>query len=147
MGVLDFGRLCPTDESSHELCPGYFGHIELARPVFYIQYFTHILKILRCVCFKCSKLLIDKQQYKQALEMSPKDRWDYVFSLASKVTRCGDENQDGCGCKQPDKIRKEGLATINAEWKKIFIFFFNVIKIVITATKKLIFSYRTKISV
>ena len=35
----------------------------------------------------------------------------------------------------------------NAEWKKIFIFFFNVIKIVITATKKLIFSYRTKISV
>jgi len=36
--------------------PGYFGHIELARPVFYIQYLNTIMKILRCVCIKCSKL-------------------------------------------------------------------------------------------
>jgi DNA-directed RNA polymerase II subunit RPB1 len=26
--------------------PGYFGHIELARPVFYIQYLNTIIKIL-----------------------------------------------------------------------------------------------------
>jgi DNA-directed RNA polymerase II subunit RPB1 len=119
MGVLEPGLICPTDGLNYMETPGYFGHIELARPVFYIQYLTHVLKILRCVCFKCSKLLIDKQQYKQALEMSPKDRWDFVFQIASKVVRCGDENNDGCGCKQPDKIRKEGLATIYAEWKKV----------------------------
>jgi DNA-directed RNA polymerase II subunit RPB1 len=119
MGVLEPGLICPTDGLNYMETPGYFGHIELARPVFYIQYLNNILKILRCVCFKCSKLLIDKQQYKQALEMSPKERWDFVFKNASEIPRCGEENNDGCGCKQPDKIRKEGLATIYAEWKKI----------------------------
>jgi DNA-directed RNA polymerase II subunit RPB1 len=119
MGVLDPGLICPTDGLNYMETPGYFGHIELARPVFYIQYLTHVLKILRCVCFKCSKLLIDKQQHKQALDMDPKRRWDYVFELASKVVRCGEENHDGCGCKQPDKIRKEGLSTIYAEWSKL----------------------------
>lgn len=119
MGVLEPGLICPTDGLNYMETPGYFGHIELARPVFYIQYLTHVLKILRCVCFKCSKLLIDKQQYKKALHLNGKERWDYVFSIASKVKRCGDENPDGCGCKQPDKIRKEGLGTIFAEWKKV----------------------------
>jgi DNA-directed RNA polymerase II subunit RPB1 len=40
-----------------------------------------------------------------------------VFSLASKIKRCGEDIEDGCGCLQPNKIRKEGLATIFAEWK------------------------------
>jgi DNA-directed RNA polymerase II subunit RPB1 len=37
--------------------------------------------------------------------------------LASKIKRCGEDIEDGCGCLQPNKIRKEGLATIFAEWK------------------------------
>lgn len=119
MGVLEPGLICPTDGLNYMDTPGYFGHIELARPVFYIQYMTHIMKILRCVCFKCSKLLIDKHKYKQSLNMDSKQRWDFVFSKASKVQRCGDENENGCGCKQPSKFSKEGLATINAEWKKL----------------------------
>lgn len=119
MGVLEPGLICPTDGLNYMQTPGYFGHIELARPVFYIQYLTHILKILRCVCFKCSKLLLDKQQHSHVLDMTAKDRWDYVFSVANKLQVCGEENSDGCGCKQPDKIRKDGLASIYAEWKKM----------------------------
>ena len=46
-------------------------------------------------------------------------RWNAVFSLASKVKRCGDCTSDGCGCKQPSKIKKEGLSTIFAEWENI----------------------------
>ena len=46
-------------------------------------------------------------------------RWNYVFQIASKVKRCGEEIEDGCGCKQPDKIKKEGLATLIAEWSNI----------------------------
>jgi DNA-directed RNA polymerase II subunit RPB1 len=97
--------------------PGYFGHIELARPVFYIQYLNTILKVLRCVCFKCSKLLISKEKYKQALKLTGDSRWKYVFSLASKIKRCGEDTENGCGCLQATRIRKEGLATIFAEWK------------------------------
>ena len=117
MGVLEPGLICPTDGLNYMQTPGYHGHIELARPVFYIQYLKEILKCLRCVCFKCSKLLISKDKYKQALKLQGEARWKYVFALADKIKRCGEDTEDGCGCLQPNKIRKEGLATIFAEWK------------------------------
>ena len=63
MGVLEPGLVCPTDGLDYMQTPGYFGHIELAKPVFYIQYLHTIQKILHCVCFKCSKLLINKERY------------------------------------------------------------------------------------
>ena len=117
MGVLEPGLICPTDGLDYMQTPGYAGHIELAKPVFYIQYLSTIIKCLRCVCFKCSKLLISKEKYKKTLTLSGEARWKYVFSLASKLKRCGEDTEDGCGCLQPNKIRKEGLATIFAEWK------------------------------
>jgi DNA-directed RNA polymerase II subunit RPB1 len=117
MGVLEPGLICPTDGLDYMQTPGYFGHIELARPVFYIQYLGTLLKVLRCVCFKCSKLLVSKEKYSQALKMVGDARWKYVFSLASKMKRCGEDTEDGCGCLQPDSIKKEGLATIYATWK------------------------------
>ena len=39
--------------------------------------------------------------------------------MASKIKRCGEDTSDGCGCKQPNKIKKEGLATLYAEWNNI----------------------------
>ena len=30
MGVIERGRVCPTDEYDSTITPGYFGHIELA---------------------------------------------------------------------------------------------------------------------
>ena len=47
MGVLDPGYICPSDGLDYVETPGYFGHVNLARPVFYIQYLTTIMKILR----------------------------------------------------------------------------------------------------
>ena len=117
MGVLEPGLICPTDGLDYMQTPGYAGHIELARPVFYIQYLSTIQKCMKCVCFKCSKLLVSKDKYKQALKLQGEARWKYVFSLCGKVKRCGDDSEDGCGTLQPSKIRKEGLATIFAEWK------------------------------
>ena len=38
MGILEPGLICPTDGLNNINTPGYFGHINLARPVFYIQY-------------------------------------------------------------------------------------------------------------
>ena len=54
MGVLESGLICPTDGLNNIETPGYFGHIELSRPVYYIQYLTTVIKILRCTCIKCS---------------------------------------------------------------------------------------------
>ena len=115
MGVLDPGMICPTDGLDYVQTPGYFGHINLSRPVYYIQYLSTIMKICRCVCIKCSKLLIDKEKYNYLLKSTAETRWNKVFTLASKKHRCGEDSHNGCGCLQP-KIRKEGLATIIAEW-------------------------------
>ncbi len=116
MGVLEPGFICPTDGLDYMQTPGYFGHIELARPMYYIQYLSVIMKILRCCCFKCSKLLISKEKNKHLLNKNSSDRWNSVFSIASKIKRCGEDTNNGCGCKQPNKIKKEGLATLIAEW-------------------------------
>merc|ERR1712127_598034 len=75
MGVLEPGLVCPTDGLDYMETPGYFGHIELARPIFYIQYLNTIIKILRCICIKCSKILIDKEKYFEILETDNRKRW------------------------------------------------------------------------
>ena len=118
MGVLEPGIICPTDGLTYIDTPGYFGHIELARPVFAIQHIKDIIKISRCVCFKCSKLLINKQAHKHITSWSASSRWDYVSNLAKNVKRCGEATLDGCGCKQPD-IKLEGMATILAMWENM----------------------------
>ena len=38
MGTTEMGKVCGTCGQNNMDCPGHFGHIELARPVFYIQY-------------------------------------------------------------------------------------------------------------
>ena len=63
MGVLEPGLICPTDGLDYMQTPGYFGHIEMAKPVFYIQYLNTVIQILKSVCFKCSKLLVDKNDF------------------------------------------------------------------------------------
>lgn len=66
---LEFVSICTITFSITELynfhptgnmteCPGHFGHIDLAKPVFHVGFVTKTIKILRCVCFYCSKLLV-----------------------------------------------------------------------------------------
>lgn len=41
-------------------CPGYFGHIELAKPMFHIGFIRNVLKVLRAVSFHNSKVMLPK---------------------------------------------------------------------------------------
>jgi DNA-directed RNA polymerase beta' subunit len=119
MGTIDPNIICPTDGMTYIDTPGYFGHIELARPVFFMQHFKEIVKICKCVCFKCSKLLIDKEQHRHILEWDSEARWSYVYDIASKTKRCSFANQDGCGCKQFDRIKVDNMSFIYAIWENV----------------------------
>ena len=44
--------------------PGYFGHVELAKPVYHQGFFNVMLKALRCVCYHCSRLRLDENDFK-----------------------------------------------------------------------------------
>jgi DNA-directed RNA polymerase II subunit RPB1 len=129
MGVLEHNKVCSTCEQKNVFCPGHFGHIKLAKPVFHAMFFDITRKILKCVCYRCSKILISSQTSKPELKadiqkiMNIKDnqsRWNAYFKLCSantKIKCCGDDGSLGCGARQPSKYNKDGPMKIMAEWK------------------------------
>jgi len=117
MGVLENGKLCRSCGQNNHGCPGHFGHYRLARPVYSIQFYPMILKILRCVCIKCAKLLINKDTAKTLRKAKGENRWKAVLLACQEVTRCGEQTEDGCGARQPHRYNDEDLCRIVAEWK------------------------------
>jgi DNA-directed RNA polymerase beta' subunit len=53
-------------------CPGHFGHIELATPVFHVGFMTKIKKVLETVCFNCGKIKLDEVRH-------PYGGWRIIF--------------------------------------------------------------------
>ena len=134
LGVLEHNRICSTCEQKNIFCPGHFGHIKLAKPVFHSMFFDITRKILKCVCYKCSKLLISKNTTLPNIQNDIKKisniknnqkRWEAFFKLCNKTINntkfrfCGDDGSIGCNSKQPTKYTKEGSMKIIAEWKSI----------------------------
>ncbi|KAH7850342.1 hypothetical protein Vadar_031346 [Vaccinium darrowii] len=134
LGTIDRRMKCETCMGSMAECPGHFGHLELARPMFHIGFMKTVLSILHCVCFNCSKLLADEedQKFKHALRVrNPKHRLKKIQDACKNKAKCegGDEielqNLDseepinkghgGCGAQQP-KITIQGMIMI-AEYK------------------------------
>ncbi|KAE8279100.1 DNA-directed RNA polymerase II subunit RPB1 [Larimichthys crocea] len=143
-GVIERTGRCQTCAGNMTECPGHFGHIELAKPVFHVGFVTKIMKVLRCVCFFCSKLLVDSNnpKIKDILVKSkgqPRKRLTHVYELCKGKNICeGGEEMDnkfgmeqqeteeditkekghgGCGRYQP-RIRRSGLE-LYAEWKHV----------------------------
>ena len=109
MGVTETGEICNTCGQKNVNCPGHFGHLELARPIFHYHFIQTTLKIMKCVCYKCSKLLIDKESElcKIIEKKSSKARWIDIYELCNKVSICGQETIDGCGAVQPTNYKIE----------------------------------------
>lgn len=118
MGVLDNGKTCRSCGQSNHSCPGHFGHYRLTRPMYFIQFVPMVMNVLRCVCIRCSKLLIDKKLHKTILMKKGEARWRDVLEAASKIQRCGQEVEDGCGAPQPSKYTREGIASITAHYEQ-----------------------------
>jgi DNA-directed RNA polymerase II subunit RPB1 len=141
MGVLEHNKICQTCLQSNTFCPGHFGHINLAKPVFHIQFFDIVKKLLKCVCFRCSKLLVDPDgdAAKAILnkKYSRQKRWEMMYKLCSKVRKCGVDNPEGCGAKQPDKITRGQLLRILMEWKDMDVANDNVKKQLLSAEEVL----------
>lgn len=130
MGILEHNSFCRTCEQKKTFCPGHFGHITLARPVYHPMFYETTRKLLKCVCFRCSRLLISPTQstddFKETMRKillikNHQKRWEQIFKLCnnnSKIKKCGDDGAPGCGAKQPGRYVKEGTLKIMAEWKE-----------------------------
>ena len=129
MGVLEHNRICCTCEQKNIFCPGHFGHIALAKPVFHAMFFDIVKKLLNCVCYKCSKCLIspdtEHKDFKNDMAKiisikNNQKRWEAYYKLCNTTTKlrsCGDDGGVGCGALRPTKIYKENAMKIIAEWK------------------------------
>ncbi|KAH8822372.1 beta and beta-prime subunits of DNA dependent RNA-polymerase [Flagelloscypha sp. PMI_526] len=126
MGTIDRNFKCQTCGEGMSECPGHFGHIELARPVFHPGFIVKVKKILESICVNCGKLKADinDEAFVQRLRTirDPKARMAYVWNYCKGRMICEpDETKDeddggevtkkghgGCGHIQP-LVRKEGL--------------------------------------
>ena len=133
MGYIESGHKCKTCEQTYINCPGHFGHIELPKPIFNLQFEDWIIKILKCVCIKCSRLLINKnhptvRSIIANTKGNNKDRFEKIMKLCQKVKICGsgEKKNDhlfdngGCGAIQPSKYNTGKFRTdyvIEANWK------------------------------
>ena len=123
MGVVDNTGVCRTCDQRNVFCPGHFGHISLAKPVFYVQYMEIVRRLLRCVCFHCSKVLVDLESPEAAAVLARRlprqKRWELMSKLCAKVRRCGQETLDGCGAKQPEKIVRTEDLKFKMVWRDL----------------------------
>eukprot|EP01036_Dinobryon_divergens_P026814 gene26814-35504_t len=99
MGTNDFQIRCKTCDCTYagsaskmDDCPGHFGHIELFRPVYHCGFIDEVVRILRCVCFQCSRLLLDEKVAKdrEVLNIhSPEVRFRCIHDRCNRTTvRC-----------------------------------------------------------
>ncbi|KAH9626354.1 hypothetical protein KSS87_010048 [Heliosperma pusillum] len=134
LGTIDRKLKCETCTANMAECPGHFGHLELAKPMFHIGFLKTVLSIMRCVCFNCSKLLADEDEHKFKTAMkvrNPKNRLKKILEASKSKRKCeggddinmqgedGDEpvkkSRGGCGAQQPT-FTIEGMKII-AEYK------------------------------
>ncbi|KAH9923357.1 RNA polymerase Rpb1, domain 1-domain-containing protein [Fomitopsis serialis] len=63
MGTIDRNFKCQTCGEGMSECPGHFGHIELARPVFHPGFIVKVKKILECICVNCGRLKVSSVSF------------------------------------------------------------------------------------
>nr|PVC54158.1 DNA-directed RNA polymerase [Theileria orientalis] len=115
MGTTDPRHVCTTCRMDLKYCPGHFGHIVLAKPMYHYGFMPTIIKILSSVCFNCSKLRLDKEDPKMRniLKIPPGAmRLNYIATMSKPITNCQFKSQSvskvqGCGYPQPI-FTKEG---------------------------------------
>jgi DNA-directed RNA polymerase II subunit RPB1 len=121
MGTTELGKTCTTCGQGNKHCPGHFGHIELAKPIYHYHFIDITTKLLRCVCFRCGQLLVNPEsaRIKQIARKAPKVRFKEIYELSTKLTRCGQETENGCGCQQPTRYKTNGISGIDATWSQL----------------------------
>ena len=58
LGISDKHSACATCGLRLQDCPGHYGHIKLALPVFHVGYFKPLIAVLQCICKTCSRVLL-----------------------------------------------------------------------------------------
>jgi DNA-directed RNA polymerase beta' subunit len=91
---------CETCNEDASKCPGHPGHIELNEFIIHPLFYKHVVSILSCICFKCYRLMITKDQLDICgiNLMKGQARFDNIVEKIKKTNICCHEN---CGMDKP----------------------------------------------
>ncbi|MFT4297667.1 MAG: DNA-directed RNA polymerase subunit A', partial [Candidatus Woesearchaeota archaeon] len=112
MGVIDPGLKCPIDGKKLKDCPGYFGYIELARPVIHINFVSQIYSLLKGTCRECGRALAPTQKINKLLseldELQKKESYDDARKkVKATITSLAGTNSTKCPhCKAKQYVVK-----------------------------------------
>jgi DNA-directed RNA polymerase II subunit RPB1 len=99
LGVTENSLECSTCGERALKCPGHFGHIRFVEPVFHMGFIQYLKNILSCICIRCHKLLVYKNEEdiaKLLKNKNGKQRFAEIKNLCKSVTHC-QKNNYGCG--------------------------------------------------
>ncbi len=91
LGTTNNSIDCATCGLNTINCEGHFGHITLAEHVFHVGFLPFIKKILNCICLRCSKILIHKNELEiiDLIKNKPaKSRLGELKNIVKNVTNC-----------------------------------------------------------
>jgi DNA-directed RNA polymerase beta' subunit len=80
---------CQTCNEKMDRCTGHFGHIVLAKPVYHPSFIDTVLKVLRCVCGVCGRLLIYDGELPEDSNLHSISQ--IIKTKRKKYSRCGTE--------------------------------------------------------
>lgn len=103
LGSSDIYITCTTCGLNTMDCDGHFGHTELAEPVFHFGFLNHLITLLKCVCLKCSNILIERtdDNMKRFQNKAGKYRYKEIKDMVKNINFCY-----VCGTPVP-KVKKE----------------------------------------
>jgi DNA-directed RNA polymerase II subunit RPB1 len=106
-GVIENGKVCPTCKHTNQFCPGHFGHITLARPVYLYQFFDWIEKLSNIICLNCSNIILsDATELIGKLTSKGIERFKDAREIVAKVRTQGLEKPSECSTCKTSFFRK-----------------------------------------
>jgi len=104
-GVIENGKVCPTCKHTNQFCPGHFGHITLARPVYLYQFFDWVEKLSNIVCLNCSHIILGEDQM-DGIKSTGLARFKEVRDLVAKLRNQGPDKPTECSTCKTTFFRK-----------------------------------------
>ena len=90
MGVMEANKKCVTCGQTEKKCIGHFGHIVLNIDVLHPLFNKLTMLILKCICYKCSRVLLSKEQLElnNLLKYQKQTRFNKIVEKMDKIDYC-----------------------------------------------------------
>jgi len=112
MGTVDRRLMCGTCGHDVRSCPGHTGYIALPLPCYHTGYLDQLLKVLRSVCFFCSRLTLADDEGPPRGAADAKAHFAAVYAAAWLKRRCAH-------CQAPRPALARTVTGLHVDWSRV----------------------------